>query len=569
MSTPQYETYGQQQPYGTYGAGYGYRDTYRPAYEGGAEPYGPGPYGSADTGGSGGTGGAAGIGASGGPGSSHGSRGPDGPGGSDGSLNASGSAFGVASEGAFGGASVHTDAGAGAPPGAPARDPYAPPAADTRDRAPAAAYTVTATYGAYNAYGTDVGPGPRTAADGDGADPAGPEPARLPRQADGGRAAGRAAGRRAARRRRGSDRPDGLRRLLPQALVVAFLAGGTSAFVANDKAVQLSVDGKSRTLHTFADDVGELLADEGVDVGAHDIVAPTSDTALTSGDEIAVRYGRPVQLTLDGQRRQVWTTARTVDGALRQLGVRAEGAYLSASRSKRIAREGLDLDVRTERTVTVMADGRARTIRTNAATVREAVEESGVTLRGSDTTSVPPGSFPRDGQTITVMRISGRKEVREEALPFTVQKVTDSSLPRGTEVVIQPGREGARRITYAVRTVNGVRQKPRRLRSEVVREPQTRIVKVGTKAPPKAVTGADGLNWGALAACESGGRPNAVDPSGTYGGLYQFDTRTWQGLGGSGRPQDASAAEQTLRAKKLYVQRGASPWPHCGARLRG
>ncbi|NEE57613.1 transglycosylase, partial [Streptomyces sp. SID8455] len=28
-------------------------------------------------------------------------------------------------------------------------------------------------------------------------------------------------------------------------------------------------------------------------------------------------------------------------------------------------------------------------------------------------------------------------------------------------------------------------------------------------------------------------------------------------------------AEQTYRAKKLYVQRGASPWPHCGRRLTG
>ncbi|MFD0415824.1 ubiquitin-like domain-containing protein [Streptomyces sp. NPDC127108] len=378
---------------------------------------------------------------------------------------------------------------------------------------------------------------------------------------------GRAGARRGARRKRTAERPDGLRRLVPQALVVAFLAGGTSAFVANDKAVQLTVDGKARTLHTFADDVGELLADEGVDVGAHDIVAPTTATALASGDEIAVRYGRPVQLTLDGHRREVWTTARTVDGALQQLGVRAEGAYLSASRSKRIAREGLDLDVRTERTVTIMADGRSRTIRTNAATVGEAVEESGVTLRGSDTTSVPPGSFPRDGQTVTVMRISGRKEVREEPIPFDVRKTEDASLPRGTEVVAQAGREGARRITYSVRTVNGVKQKPKRLRSEVVREPQTRIVKVGTKVVPTAVAGAEGLDWGALAACESGGRPGAVDPSGTYGGLYQFDTQTWQSLGGAGRPQDAPAAEQTHRAKKLYVQRGASPWPHCGRRL--
>ncbi|MEU1556359.1 ubiquitin-like domain-containing protein [Streptomyces scabiei] len=382
-------------------------------------------------------------------------------------------------------------------------------------------------------------------------------------------AAGEGGSRRAVRRRRAADRPGSLRRLVPQALVVAFLAGGTSAFVAKDKAIELTVDGRPRTLHTFADDVSELLADEGVAFGAHDVVAPAPGTALSSGDEIAVHYGRPVALTLDGRRREVWTTARTVDGALQQLGVRAEGAYVSTSRSRRIGRQGLELDVRTERTVTIMADGRTRTIRTNAATVGEAVEQAGITLRGEDTTSVDSSGFPRDGQTVTVLRVTGSTEVREVPVPFRVHRVEDPSLFRGTEVVERAGRPGTRRITYALRTVNGVRQRPRLLRTELVREPRDQVVKVGTKAMPTSVAGAEGLNWAGLAACESGGRANAVDASGTYGGLYQFDTRTWQSLGGSGRPQDASAGEQTLRAKKLYVQRGASPWPHCGARLRG
>lgn len=379
-------------------------------------------------------------------------------------------------------------------------------------------------------------------------------------------------GRRAARRRRAryTERSDStVRRLLPQALVVAFLAGGTTAFVAEDKAIELTVDGKPRTLHTFADDVTELLAEEGVAVGAHDVVAPAPGEELTSGDEVEVRYGRPVRLTLDGQRREVWTTAQTVEGALEQLGVRAEGAYLSTPRSRRIGREGLALDVRTERSVTVMADGRARTIRTNAATVAEAVQEAGVTLSGMDTTSVPSASFPREGQTITVLRITGTREVREEQIPFREQRTQDASLFKGTEVIDQAGRPGVRRVTYSLRTVNGVKQKPRRIRVETVREPRDQVVRVGTRPMPTSVQGADHLNWQGLAHCESGGRPNAVDPSGTYGGLYQFDTRTWQGLGGSGRPQDAPAAEQTFRAKKLYVRRGASPWPHCGTRLHG
>lgn len=374
----------------------------------------------------------------------------------------------------------------------------------------------------------------------------------------------------AGRRRRAAERPESpVRRLLPQALVVAFLAGGTAAFVAEDKAVELTVDGHPRTLHTFADDVTGLLADEGVRVGPHDVVAPAPGTPLTDGDEIAVRHGRPVRLTIDGERRVVWTTADTVDGALRQLGVRAEGAYLSASRSLPIGRAGLALDVRTERSVTIMADGRARTLRTNAATVAEALREAGITLRGEDTTSVPGTSFPRDGQTVTVLRITGTHETRDEEIPYAVRRTEDPTLLKGTEVVDQAGRPGLRRTTYLLRTVNGVRQRPRREHSEVVREPLRQLVRVGTKARPATAAGADGLNWHALAVCESGGRADAVDPSGTYGGLYQFDTATWHGLGGSGRPQDAPPEEQTRRAKTLYLRHGTSPWPHCGARLRG
>ncbi|RZS83000.1 putative peptidoglycan binding protein [Motilibacter rhizosphaerae] len=76
-------------------------------------------------------------------------------------------------------------------------------------------------------------------------------------------------------------------------------------------------------------------------------------------------------------------------------------------------------------------------------------------------------------------------------------------------------------------------------------------------------TGAEGLNWAALARCEAGGNPRAVNAAGYYG-LYQFDLGTWRGVGGSGLPTDASAEEQTYRAQLLFKRRGASPWPTCG-----
>ena len=67
-----------------------------------------------------------------------------------------------------------------------------------------------------------------------------------------------------------------------------------------------------------------------------------------------------------------------------------------------------------------------------------------------------------------------------------------------------------------------------------------------------------------IAACESGGNPEAVSPDGTYRGLYQFDHGTWASVGGNGDPAAASAAEQNYRAALLYSQSGSSPWPVCG-----
>ena len=85
--------------------------------------------------------------------------------------------------------------------------------------------------------------------------------------------------------------------------------------------------------------------------------------------------------------------------------------------------------------------------------------------------------------------------------------------------------------------------------------------------PVSTQTQSDGNNWGALAKCESGGNPNVVSSNGLYHGLYQFDAQTWQSVGGSGVASQASAAEQTQRAKILYSQRGSQPWPVCGSNL--
>ncbi|MFZ5851251.1 MAG: ubiquitin-like domain-containing protein [Actinomycetota bacterium] len=352
-----------------------------------------------------------------------------------------------------------------------------------------------------------------------------------------------------------------------QATTVAALVGGTAAFVALDKQVSLSVDGHTRQVRTFGSTVADVLARSGVQVGPHDTVAPAPDTRLTDGALVAVRTGRLLTLTVDGVPRQVWVTAQNVDEALAQLGLRAEGAYLSASRSRAIPRDGLLLELRLPKQVTVVADGQQRSLVTTAATVGGALAEAGVALGGDDRTDVPVGADLRDGMTITVTRISGTTSSAEAPVPFATVTRDDPGLPQGQRQVVQRGQQGRKVQTFRDLFVDGKLTERVLLAESVTQPPVDQVVAVGSGAPaPAPAAAADGLNWAALARCESGGNPRAVNGAGYYG-LYQFSLSTWRSVGGTGNPIDASPAEQTARAQALYARSGRSPWPVCGRLL--
>lgn len=75
---------------------------------------------------------------------------------------------------------------------------------------------------------------------------------------------------------------------------------------------------------------------------------------------------------------------------------------------------------------------------------------------------------------------------------------------------------------------------------------------------------ADGVNWSAIAQCESGNDWSINTGNGYYGGL-QFSESTWIAEGGqkyAAYPNEASESEQIAIASGMSL----SNWPVCGAR---
>jgi uncharacterized protein YabE (DUF348 family) len=355
--------------------------------------------------------------------------------------------------------------------------------------------------------------------------------------------------------------------LLAQAAVVAALIAGTTAFVTADKTVTLSIDGQHRTFSTYAGTVAEALADQGITVDEHDLVTPMPSEKLTDGETVVVRYARPVVLTVDGETRSAWTTARNVGQALMLLGVRDDDAYVSASRSRSISRSGMALDVRLPHELTFLVDGRRHEIRTNAITIRSAMTEAGIRLRTRDRVTPGLDSRPADEQVIGITRVDGRRSVEERPIRFITVERKSKALFRGDRQIVRKGHVGVRVFTYR-ETLLDHRVARRSLVDKRIGDlPVAQIELVGTKKVPTNTPTADGLNWAALAQCESGGNPQAYNPAGPFYGLYQFMVQTWQAVGGVGLPSDATPDEQTYRAQILYQRSGAGQWPVCGPNL--
>ncbi|WP_323791022.1 resuscitation-promoting factor [Nocardioides sp.] len=185
------------------------------------------------------------------------------------------------------------------------------------------------------------------------------------------------------------------------------------------------------------------------------------------------------------------------------------------------------------------------------------VRRDGNLVRGSEKRKL------RAGDAVQLVAVDRVVKKRRTMIERPTRTRTVSRLRAGQRKVVAKGRPGVRTTTIVKTRHNRSVVDVERTR-QVTRSAKPRKVLVG--ADPHSVPGTAHLNWRALANCESGGNPRAVNPAG-YHGLYQFDSGTWRSVGGSGVASRASAGEQTYRAKLLYKQRGRSPWPHCGRYL--
>jgi uncharacterized protein YabE (DUF348 family) len=373
-------------------------------------------------------------------------------------------------------------------------------------------------------------------------------------------------------------------RLAAQGAAALAVAAGSVGVAHYDKAVQVSVDGQPSSVHVLGSTVADVLDKQDIAVGPHDVVVPSLGSSVSDGDHISVRYGRKLTATVDGQTREYWTTAMTVDSALKDLGIRADGAVLSASRSQPLGRGGLTLAVTTPKKVTFVADGKTRTVTSTGSTVFGLLAELGVTKKLDDVVSPAMPTALDDGMKVVLKRVVIKQQRATEAVGYSTTKQKDASLYKGQTKVVTPGKKGSKVVVREKTWVDGKLTKTTVISQKVTKKPKAAVVKVGTKSRPASSssssssrsagnTSGAGINlanaamWDRIAQCESGGNWHINTGNGYYGGL-QFATSSWLANGGgdfASRADLASRAEQITVANRYYAKAGLGPWGCAGA----
>ena len=369
------------------------------------------------------------------------------------------------------------------------------------------------------------------------------------------------------------------------AAATALVVAGTAATAIGTsyRHVTVEVDGVTRDVSGFFTTAGDALHSAGVTVGDHDLVAPASNQTVASGDTVVVRTATEYDVTVDGNQTTAWSTASSISGVLSALP--ASAASMAADRSYTRAEMPV---AEAGQTVHVVADGTTTDVVASSDEGTTAIlEKAGVSAGPIDRVTLEHNGGEA---TLRVARVVRGTVSSTTEIPYETEEREDAEAEEGTEKTVQEGVAGSEVTEAYQETIDG-NVTVSAVLSTTRTEPTTRIVSKGTKekkaeeaktstdsssssssssadsssssssgsAGSAAISGDDAAIWAAIAQCESGGNPSINTGNGYYG-MYQFSLPTWRSVGGSGLPSDASAEEQTMRARMLQQRAGWGQW---------
>lgn len=265
--------------------------------------------------------------------------------------------------------------------------------------------------------------------------------------------------------------------------VVSFVA-----YQGTKESVVVNANGKEQELLTHANTVGELLQQEGIAISEYDKVSPSLNTKIVSGMTIDWEQAKEVIISVDGKESRVWTTENKVKNILEEANIEVtEHDKLSVALDAEVGADN-KIDIQKAFQLTLVDGLKERQVWSTSTTVANFLKQQGIQLNEFDRVENDLEAVITPEDKITVVRVEKVTDVVEESVDFAVETKSDSSLLKGKEKVVTEGEEGKIARTYEVTKENGKVVDKKLKTEEVLKEPKTEVVAVGTKVVTATVS---------------------------------------------------------------------------------
>ncbi|MBW8351011.1 ubiquitin-like domain-containing protein [Bacillus sp. IITD106] len=247
------------------------------------------------------------------------------------------------------------------------------------------------------------------------------------------------------------------------------------------KTVALSVDGEKMIVKTHAETIGDMLKDLNVVVDEDDYISHSLNTVVKNKLNVVWEPAKKVTIQDGDHEKDVYTTAKTVKEFMesQRLNIN-DHDKLNYSLEDPIY-ENLKLVIDRAFPLVLKNGEQEEEVWSTSTTVADFLEQQGITLGKMDRVEPDLDKNVEPNGEIKIVRVEKVTDVVEEPIDYTIVTRKDSTLAKGTEKLVQQGKEGLLKKEYEVTKENGKEVSRELIAETKVRESINKIVAVGTK----------------------------------------------------------------------------------------
>ena len=256
----------------------------------------------------------------------------------------------------------------------------------------------------------------------------------------------------------------------------------------NKKSVTLAVNGEMQEVKTYAPTVSKLLSEQEIEVSEHDIVMPSMNTPVEDGLSIQWEQAKQVAIEIDQKDISIWTTKKTVGDMLDEAGIElSEHDKVSPGPEERLG-DNNTISVEQAYEFTLIDEGQKRKYWTTSTTIEEFLKSENIQLDEFDRLEGNKEDVVDPNSVVQIVRVEKVADVVEEEAIFAIETRNDESLLKGHEKVVQQGEKGKVSREFEVVKEDGKEVSRKMIAEKTVKEPQTKIVAIGTKVMVASAT---------------------------------------------------------------------------------